>query len=90
VAAYGDGVQAPFISSLWQYPVWFLLPESIRRSAAYLINIAYVNRKYHSGSATYWTWRTDNDPDPAMANTTPPHPKNEYTDHVIIQVIEAA
>ena len=43
----------------------------------------YTNRKKHSGG-TFHTWTSVPNPDPDMDDTTPPNPKNEYSDHVIL------
>ena len=90
MAAYGDGVQAPFYEGLWTVRDWISTIDAAVHQRATLVLVAYVNRKFHAGSGSFWNWRTDNDPDPDMSETTPTYPKNEYSDHVITQVIEAA
>lgn len=45
----------------------------------------FLNRKKHSGG-TYHTWMSDSAPDPLMDYATPPFPKNEYGDHLILKV----
>lgn len=90
MAAYGSAIQAPFFEGIWVSPLWINPMVALRQAAGSLINLSYVNRKYHAGTSTYFSWRSDGSPDPTMATVTPPHPKNQYTDHVVVQVIEAA
>jgi hypothetical protein len=46
----------------------------------------YINRKYRSTDGSHWMWQSVRTPDPNMDDTTPPHPKNEYGDHVAVKV----
>jgi len=47
----------------------------------------YINRKYRATDGSYHTWESADAPDPDMDSTTPPHPKLDYSDHVVVQVI---
>jgi len=82
----GDGGDGPFGTEF----VWNL--DLVDNFAIFLSTAAssalktYLNRKFHSGSATYHYWFTDGTPDADMSETTPPETKSEYTDHVVIEI----
>ena len=76
----------PMIGEPWGNPTWISSFNSFTTTAGTTASRTYTNRKKHSGGS-YHYWPSDGAPDPAMDRTTPPYPKNQYTDHVVVEVL---
>jgi hypothetical protein len=69
----------------WGIPDQFSSFTSFTSSSSTNAGRVYVNRKKHSGG-TYHTWLSYGEPDAGMEFTTPPNPKDEYSDHVVLKI----
>jgi hypothetical protein len=79
--------EGPLIDITWDPPRWRNVLQQVNNSSGVTALKVYLNRKTHSGG-TYYYWPTDDSPDPNMDNTFPPFPKGEYSDHVVVQILE--
>jgi len=46
----------------------------------------YINRKYRVTDGSHFMWQSVKTPDPNMVSAAPPHPKVDYSDHVVVKV----
>lgn len=73
---FRTGTPASYWSGFWKVT----LPTSGGGSTE-----VFYNRKYHPPTMSYHYWLTST-ADPTMSETTPPNPKAQYIDHVIVKV----